>query len=237
MKITLCVLTLNEIDCLQAIFDSIPTPNIESGYDEIIAIDGGSTDGTVDFFQDRNIKVIGQSKRGRGEAFQLAFEKIQADAFIFFSPDGNEAISDLNKFRPCLENGADVVIASRMMKESVNEEDAQFFKWRKWANNIFNFAANLAFRRSGTYITDSINGYRAITKTAAQQLELNAHDYTIEYQMTIRALKMKLRIIEFPTIEGERIAGETGAPSIPTGLRFIRRFFIELFEPSKSIPK
>ena len=124
-----------------------------------------------------------------------------------------------------------------MMKESVNEEDAQFFKWRKWANNIFNFAANLAFRRSGTYITDSINGYRAITKTAAQQLELNAHDYTIEYQMTIRALKMKLRIIEFPTIEGERIAGETGAPSIPTGLRFIRRFFIELFEPSKSIPK
>ena len=86
MKITLCVLTLNEIDCLQAIFDSIPTPNIESGYDEIIAIDGGSTDGTVDFFQDRNIKVIGQSKRGRGEAFQLAFEKIQADALFSFHP-------------------------------------------------------------------------------------------------------------------------------------------------------
>ncbi len=237
MKISLCILTLNEIDCLQAIFDTIPMPSNENGYDEIIAVDGGSTDGTIDFFQDRNIKVIGQSKRGRGEAFQLAFEMIQADAFIFFSPDGNEAISDLKKFRPYLENGVDIVIASRMMKESVNEEDAQLLKWRKWANNIFNLAANLFFKRSGVYITDSINGFRAITKSAAQQLELDAHDYTIEYQMTIRALKSKLKIVEFPTIEGERIAGETGAPSIPTGLRFIRRFFIELFEPSKSTHK
>jgi glycosyltransferase involved in cell wall biosynthesis len=237
MKIALCILTLNEIECLQVIFDKIPTTSIENGFDEIIAVDGGSTDGTIGFFEQRNIKVIGQSKKGRGQAFQLAFEKINADAFIFFSPDGNEAISNLKTFRPYLEKGADIVIASRMMKESVNEEDAQFFKWRKWANNIFNLAANLFFNRSGTYITDSINGYRAITKSAAHQLELNAHDYTIEYQMTMRALRSKLNIVEFPTIEGERIAGDTGAPSIPTGLRFIRRFFIELFEPTKAIPE
>jgi glycosyltransferase involved in cell wall biosynthesis len=233
MKIVLCILTLNEIECLQALFDQIPTPSIEHGFDEIVAIDGGSTDGTIEFFEQKQIKVIGQSKRGRGEAFHLAFSQLEADAFLFFSPDGNEAISDLKKFRLYLENGADIVIASRMMKESVNEEDAQLFKWRKWANNIFNLAANLFFNRSGKYITDSINGYRAITKSIAEQLELDAHDYTIEYQMTMRALKARCNVVEFPTIEGERIAGNTGAPSIPTGLRFIHRFFIELMEPSK----
>ena len=231
MKIVLCILTLNEIDCLQLLFDQIPEPGVAAGFDEIVAIDGGSTDGTVEFFAKRKIQVFGQSKRGRGQAFQLAFENISADAFLFFSPDGNEAISDLGKFRPHLENGSDIVIASRMMKGSVNEEDAQLLRWRKWANNAFNLAANLFFNRSGKYVTDSINGYRAITKSAANKLCLNAQDYTIEYQMTIRALKARMKIVEFATIEGERIAGETGAPSIPTGLRFIRRFFTELFSP------
>ena len=88
---------------------------------------------------------------------------------------------------------------------------------------------NVLFNRSGTYITDSINGYRAITKSCATQLALDAPDYTIEYQMTMRALKQGMKVIEFPTVEGERVAGETGAPSIPTGLRFIRRLLIETF--------
>lgn len=229
MKIVLCILTFNEIDCLNVLFDQIPSAVDCTGYDEIVAIDGGSTDGTIDFFENRNIEIIGQSKKGRGEAFRLAFEKVDADAYLFFSPDGNEAISDLARFRTYLEDGADLVIASRMMKESVNEEDSQFFKWRKWANNAFNLLVNILFNRSGKYITDSINGYRAITKDCASRLSLDAPDYTIEYQMTIRALKQRMNIIEFPTIEGERVAGESGAPSIPTGLRFIRRLLLETF--------
>jgi hypothetical protein len=46
--------------------------------------------------------------------------------------------------------------------------------------------------------------------------------------MTIRALKHKLKVVEFPTVEGQRVAGNTGAPSIPTGLRFLKRLWIEL---------
>ena len=89
--------------------------------------------------------------------------------------------------------------------------------------------ANITFRRSGQYITDSINGYRAITKDAAQSLKLDAIDYTIEYQMTIRAFKKRLNIVEFPTIEGKRLFGETQAKSIPTGLKFLKCYFRELF--------
>ena len=108
-----------------------------------------------------------------------------------------------------------------------NEEDDQVLRARKWANKAFNALANLLFRRSGPYITDSINGYRAITHVAAEKLQLDASDYTIEYQMTIRALNAGLNIVEFPTIEGNRVAGVTGATSIPTGIRFIRRLWLE----------
>lgn len=233
-KIALCILTRNELDCLNIIFPQIPKAGPDAGYDAIYAIDGGSTDGTVEFFKKNNIPVLSQSKRGRGEAFLTAFNEIDADAYIFFSPDGNEEVQDLKKFRSYLGNGADIVIASRMMKGAVNEEDHQLLKWRKWANNAFNLIANMFFRRNGPFVTDSINGYRAITKKATQILNLDAFDYTIEYQMTIRALKNKLNIVEFPTIEGQRVAGETGAQSIPTGLRFIKRFFVELFDKKAS---
>lgn len=228
MHIILCILTRNERACVEVVFPRIPAPGPNAGFDEIVVIDGGSTDGTVDYFDARGIRVLGQSRRGRGQAFLMAFEQLEADAYIFFSPDGNEDTDDLARFRPLLEDGSDLVIASRMCAGARNEEDGQFLRLRKWANNLFNLMANVAFRRNGNYITHSINGYRAITRAAANRLVLDAQDYTIEYQMTMRALKAGLRIVEFPTIEHPRVAGETQARSIPTGLRFLRAFWREL---------
>lgn len=236
MKIALILLTFNELECLKVIYPQLPKAGQGGCYDGLYAVDGGSTDGTLDFYQANNVQVIGQSRKGRGDAFQQALMHIDADAFLFFSPDGNEDVNDLNKFRSLLESSADLVIASRMMKGALNEEDHQFFKWRKWANNAFNLLANVFFRRKGPYITDSINGYRAITKEAMQKLQLDALDYTIEYQMTIRALKKKMKIVEFPTHELARIHGETKARSIPTGLRFLRCFIKEIFSNKNLTP-
>lgn len=228
MKITLCILNRNELDCLKIMMPQMPKPGAESGVDAWVAIDGGSTDGSIDFLKEHGVPVVAQSRRGRGDAFLQAFEKIDSDAYVFFSPDGNEDPKDLPKFRALLSQGADLVIASRMMKGAYNEEDGQFLKLRKWANNAFNWFANVLFRHKGPYITDSINGYRAITREAARKLKLDSLDYTIEYQMTIRALKAGLSIAEFPTYEGPRVAGETGAQSIPTGLRFLKKLWLEL---------
>ena len=228
MHITLCILTRNERPCVEIVFPQLLKPGPESGFDAIVVIDGGSTDGTKEYFEERGIPVLGQSRRGRGHAFQIAFDEVDSDAYIFFSPDGNEDPKDLPKFRPLLEQGFDLVIASRMMAGAKNEEDDQILKLRKWANNAFNIGANVCFRRQGAFVTDSINGYRAITRKAAKALGLDAPDYTIEYQMTMRAFKHKLSIAEFPTIEYPRVAGDTQAQSIPTGVRFIKAFWREL---------
>lgn len=229
MKIALCILNKNEAECLKIMLPRLPKPGPESGFDQIVAIDGNSTDGSPALLAQHGIPVVGQSALGRGQAFHTAFSNVDVDAYIFFSPDGNEDVKDLPQFRKHLEAGADVVIASRMMKGAFNEEDIHWFRPRKWVNKAFNLLANLFFRRSHRpYVSDSINGYRAITRAAARHLELDAPDYTIEYQMTIRALHAGLRIAEFPTYEGQRVAGDTGAPSFPTGVKFIKRFFYEL---------
>jgi glycosyltransferase involved in cell wall biosynthesis len=225
------MLVRNERECLEAVLPSLPRPGARAGFDRMIAVDGGSTDGTLDLLRTYAIETLQQTRRGRGAACIEAMEKYEADAYLFFSPDGNEDPADLPRFRGYLDEGADLVIASRMMPGAVNEEDAHVFRPRKLANLGFNLMANLAFRRSGPFITDSINGYRAIRRSLAQRLALDAADYTIEYQMTMRALRAGARVVEFPTHEHPRIAGNTGAPSIPTGLRFVRRFFTELMRP------
>jgi hypothetical protein len=111
-------------------------------------------------------------------------------------------------------------VASRFLPSSRNEEDDQFFKWRAWANMGFTVLANIFFNRS-TYVSDTINGYRAITKDAFKKLHLDAQGFAIEYQMSIRAMKLGLSIKEIPTIEGVRIGGKSTSYAIPTGLRFI----------------
>ncbi|HEY6258533.1 MAG TPA: glycosyltransferase family 2 protein, partial [Xanthobacteraceae bacterium] len=223
MNILMCMIVRNEQECLKIILPLIPKPGIAAGFDNSIAVDGGSTDRTVDLLKAAGIEVLQQTRRGRGAACIEAMEVFDADAYLFFSPDGNEDVADLSKFRTFLDGGADLVIASRMMRGAVNEEDGHLFKPRKIANKSFNLAANAAFRRHGPFITDSINGYRAIRRSLARRLKLDASDYTFEYQMTMRALRVGANIVEFPTHERPRIAGDTGAPSIPTGLRFARR--------------
>lgn len=232
MDILLCMLVRNERECLEAVMPSMPRPGVGAGFDRMIAVDGSSTDGTVELLQGYGIEILQQTRPGRGAACIEAMERYETDAYLFFSPDGNEDPTDLPKFRRYIEEGADLVIASRMMPGAINEEDAQVFRPRKTANLGFNLMANLAFCKSGPFITDSINGYRAIRRSLAQRLALDATDYTIEYQMTIRALRCGARVVEFPTHERPRIAGQTGAPSISTGLRFAHRFITELMRPA-----
>ncbi|MBN2382955.1 glycosyltransferase family 2 protein [bacterium] len=223
MKITLVILTLNEYFGLKTLFETIPFASV----DEIIAVDGGSSDGTVEFLQTRGVPVYNQTIKGRGEAFRVAFQKARGDALVFFSPDGNEDSGDIPKFRPYLEQGYAMVVATRMVKGAYNEEDDRLFKWRKWANNAFNLMANLTWNR-GEFISDTINGFRAITRSAWSELGLDGPGYTIEYQSSIRCFKKGLPIHEFPTREGRRLDEKIGSPSLKTGLAFLRLYVHEL---------
>ena len=222
-KSSLVILTLNEIEGISELFDKIPFNEV----DESFVVDGGSTDGTVEFFRERGVRVVSQKSRGRGEAFRIAERESSGDHLIFFSPDGNEDPGDIPGLLKLLDEGYDMAIASRFLPLARNEEDDLRFPWRAWANRAFTFAANTIWNKN-KYITDTINGYRAIKKEAFRRLKADAPGFAIEFQMSIRAMKLGLKIAETPTIEGRRIGGESTAESIPTGLLFLRFFFREI---------
>lgn len=222
LKSSLIILTRNEISGMKVLIKKIPFKAV----DEVFVVDYNSTDGTKEFITQNKIKLINQLKPGRGEAFRLAVAQAKGDYLIFFSPDGNENPQDIPYLLALLKQGNDLAIASRFLPKSRNEEDDQFFKFRAWANQGFTLLVNLFFHGR---LTDSINGYRAITKTAFKRLHLDAPGYAIEFQMSMRALKLKYKIAEIPTREGNRIGGESGSKAMPTGLLFIRILLKELF--------
>lgn len=220
LRIALGLINFNECPSLERLLPKL-IPISTHGLDEVFCVDGGSQDGSQKLLMNWGVPVHQQISPGRGSAMRDALNIARSDALIFMSTDGNEDVKDLWRFRQGLESGNDLVIASRMMAGARNEEDSDLFRPRKWANKLFNQAANKFFNRSGRFVTDSINGFRAVHVGRARSLNLSASGFTLEYQMTIRAMQKGFRIAEFPTEEFPREFGTTRARSIPTGLRFI----------------
>lgn len=222
IKKTLVILTLNEIEGVKAIYPGIPLDKA----DEVVVIDGGSEDGTMEFFMEKGLPVFIQEIRGRGEAFRLASKVSKGGHLLFFSPDGNEDPRDIPRLFALLDEGYDMAVCSRFLSGARNDEAGKLLPLRAWANRIFTVLADIFFRGN---MTDTINGYRAVKKDKFISLNLDAEGFAIEYQMSIRAMKLGLRIAEIPTVEGDRIGGKSTAYSIPTGLKVLKIFLREIF--------
>lgn len=223
IKGTLVLLTRNEVEGINKIFPVVPIQRIA----EVFAVDGGSTDGTVEFFKRHQVLVIPQEHKGRGNAFRIAVEHAKNENIIFFSPDGNENPQDIMKIFHFLQKGHDMVIASRFMKESRCDEDNKSIKIRKFGNILFTKLINILFKG---HLTDSINGFRGIKKTAFIRLHPDAEGFTIEFQLSIRALKQRLKVKEIPTIENERIGGKSTAGTFRVGFNLLKVIIKELFD-------
>ena len=218
MQSTLILLTLNESEGVKHFASFLQNPPA----DEVIAVDGGSTDGTVELLESIGIRVVQQNRRGRGEAFRVGVQESQGEHLVFFSPDGNENPDDVALLFRELETGLDMVIASRFLPRSVNEEDGELLPLRKWVNQIFTAIANLIWNRGRPYVSDTINGFRGLTRSAFLAISPESMRFTIEYELSVKAMRMGLKIGEIATHEGQRIGGVSKAISLPVGLDFLR---------------
>jgi glycosyltransferase involved in cell wall biosynthesis len=222
--VALVLIVRNEERGIREVVPKIPL----SSFDQCFAMDGNSNDGTVAALQSFGIPSFCQVERGLGAAMIESRPRVAADSFIFFHPDGNEDPGDLLKMADLLRAGHDFVVASRMIKGAINEDDARWLKWRKWANIGFAMLANLAFARGQNRTTDVTNGFRGVSCDAWDRMRLTSKDLTMDYQMVIRALKLDIPIVDFPTHEGSRVCGETNFASLPTGIAELKLLWREL---------
>ena len=79
-KISLCLIVLNEIKGCKSDVPLLPKKHL----DEIFAIDGGSTDGTIEYLESQGIKVYKQKKKNINNAYIEANEKSKNDNIVVF---------------------------------------------------------------------------------------------------------------------------------------------------------
>jgi len=231
MKTTLLILTLNEIDGMKAVM-----PKIKREWcDQIIVLDGGSTDGTIEYARDQGYFVYIQKQPGFRHAYCEVLPYIEGDVIITFSPDGNsipELIPDLiNK----MAEGYDMVIASRYLGPAKSYDDDWITAFGNW---LFTKTINLL--HGGCY-TDAMVIFRAYKKKIIYDLELDRDEgYALaeklfrtkiswEPLLSVRAAKRKLRIAEIPGDEPPRIGGERKLQILRWGAAYYFQFIRERF--------
>jgi glycosyltransferase involved in cell wall biosynthesis len=217
------LLTLNEIDGLRAVWEDIPV----NAFREVVAVDGGSTDGTREFLAERGVPILDQSIPGRGVAFRVAAEACLSERLVFYSPDGNEDAADIERLDDLLLDGARLAIAARFGPGATNEEDVHLLRPRSWVNQLLTAMVNWTFN-TGPWVHDTINGFRALRREDLLDLDTSVKRFPIEYQISIRCMRRGWRIAEIPTVEGQRVGGESKALSIPVGMDHLKVLASEL---------
>lgn len=219
MKICLLLPTLNEIDGM-----SWSVPKIDRAlFHEILVVDGGSTDGTIEFAKQQGLKVVTQTGVGIADALYCGFMNTECDAIIEFTPDGNSLPEVLPAVCGKLNEGFDLVIVSRYLEGAKSEDDDVFTGFGNW---LFTSTINIVF--GGKY-TDTLVGYRGISRQAVLRMELHKMAKPFirrifprmnawETASSIRAAILKLRVHEIPGDEPKRIGGVRKMSIIKNGL-------------------
>ena len=156
-RISLIMPTLNERVGLEYIAKDLPTHL----FHEIIVIDGGSTDQTVEYAKSLGFQVRRQSgSEGMIRAEIDGYQMSTGDAIIVFTPDGNSLCSTLPALCAKLEEGFDFVIMSRYKPPAVSDDD----HWvTSLGNQLFIVMVNLL---NGTSYTDVTVAYRGYSRKA-----------------------------------------------------------------------
>lgn len=209
MKVTLVVPTLNEISGMRVI---MPRINRELLH-QIIVVDGGSTDGTVEYAREMGYEVYQQKERGIRLGLIENYHNIKGDIIITFSPDGNSVPEEIPPLIEKMKLGYDMVIVSRYLGDARSFDDTFISRLGNW---LFTKIICFLF---GFHYTDALVMFRAykfvvpekigiIRRRSALYERFIGRYISWEPQLSVRCVKHKLKITEIPGDEPLRVDEE-----------------------------
>ena len=232
MKVTLLIPVLNEIVGMKEIMPKIK----KEWVDQILFIDGQSTDGTLDYIKQHGYEYVIQKKKGMRHAYMESLPAIRGDIILTFSPDGN-SIPELipECIKKMKEDNYDMVIVSRYAPGAKSQDDDVITGFGNW---MFRTMINVCHRAR---YTDPMVIYRAFKKSIIFDLDLHKDEsfekeeklfrtnVSWEPLMSIRAAKRRLKCADIPGDEPARIGGERKLQILPWGASFLYETIREMF--------
>lgn len=232
-RTTLLVMTLNEVEGMKQVM-----PRVEKNWvDQILVLDGGSTDGTVEWAREQGYDVYVQKEPGFRKAYLEAWPRIQGDVVVYFTPDGNSIPETIPQLLDKMEEGHELVIASRYLGEAHSEDDDPVTAFGNW---MFRTLTNLLLRRNGSArMTDPLVMLRALRKDLPQRLGLDRPEPFEKLEklfrtrvdwiplMSWRALRSGIRWCEIPADEPSRVGGKRKLKIFQWGAVYLTQLLME----------
>jgi len=188
--ISIIIPTLNEEAAIGQVLRSIPYRDL--GPTEVIVIDGGSADGTVEVARALGATVVKQSKPGYGQAILEGISRAKGDLLVFADGDGVYDLREIPSLLSIMESqDADMVIGSRFRGEM---KPGSMPLIRSLMSRLFNYLLGIFLR---SQIADLTSGFRLAKKASLLRLE-NQLQEPVQYSMIVAAFFNKLRVIEAP---------------------------------------
>jgi glycosyltransferase involved in cell wall biosynthesis len=199
MKVSVVLITLNEAESVPKLMKEMPLDLI----DEVIFVDGHSTDGTCDVIRSLGYPVYVQPTRGYGEAFDFGISKTTGDIIILMDADGSHNPADIPQLLEKINEGYDFVLGSRYMDGSGSADDT-FIRW--FGNWFFTKLTNFIWRMG---VSDSLYLYTAVQRHVIEHMERpKAKDFDYCVEFIIKAFKAGGKFAEVPSFERLRSAGK-----------------------------
>jgi len=200
MKVSVVIPTRNEEGMIKEIIDGC-----RPYADELMVVDGHSTDDTRKIAEAAGIKVILDNGKGKGAALRQAANVVTGDIIVFIDADGSHDPRDIPKLvEPILKGEADHVSGSRLIGGSSELHGGFDECFRLMGSSFITACINWRFK---VILSESQNGFRAIKTDVIKQLGLEENITTIEQEMIMKTLKKGFRMAEVPTHEHKRKMG------------------------------
>ncbi len=183
---------------------------------EVIVVNDRSYDRSLEVARKRGVRVFTLKQHlGKGYALRAGFAKARGDVIVTIDSDGSHMPEELPEvLAPILSGKADLVIGSRYM----NHKHVETRRLNAFGVSLFNMLIELF---TGTTITDSQSGYRAMTRKVLQSQKLYSGEYEIESEMLVKTARKKFRIAEVPISFEQRTYGRSGVDPLWDGSKIL----------------
>ena len=195
------------------------------GFDRVLVVDGGSTDGTRDLAREAGARVIQQSGSGKGQAVREALSYVEAPYVLMVDGDATYRPEEADRMvEPLLAGEAEHVIGNRF----ANMQPGAMSRLNRVGNGVI----NRAFRRiHGEDFRDILSGYRAFTRRSVEGFMLTADGFGIETELAVECVKHGVETTVVPvTYEPRPDDSETNLSPVRDGATII----ITLYQMAKT---
>lgn len=236
--VSIVVPSLNEKDYIDKVLRKLTNLKINAFnlVIELIVIDGGSNDGTIEIIKKyKNIKFYSLTNAQKGEVIKLGIQKSKGDVIVLFPSDNEYAVEDIEKvIAPIMLGQSNIVYGSRMIK-CLNLDDQLTKIYRnnylgmllsKYGGKLINLLILFFFNKS---ISDPFTSIKAFDANLLKKLTLNQKGFALDFEIFVKLNKNKNFFLEVPVLFNPRQNNKGKKMTVAEGIKCLMYLIFNRF--------